>query len=147
MSVGNNGHRPSDWPTSLSRAIERRGETPFRWGRHDCVLAACNVVRDVFGVDPAARIRGYKTRRQAEALKRRWGGGEDLERALSALFSAQGISRIHYAFAAGGDLVLVETGKGPALAVLAGDGVPFAAGRVGWAKLERTEVRAAWRVV
>lgn len=39
-----------------TRAIWRRSE--FAWGSHDCILAACDHVRRVTGVDPAAPWRG-----------------------------------------------------------------------------------------
>jgi hypothetical protein len=30
----------------------------FEWGAHDCILAVCNHVRDMTGIDPAAPWRG-----------------------------------------------------------------------------------------
>lgn len=48
---------------------------PWEWGQVDCITAAASVFDMVWGVDPAARVRGtYDSARQAMAKCRTAGG-------------------------------------------------------------------------
>lgn len=47
----------------MARMIEesihkRLAQAHFVWGKSDCCLAVCNVLRDIHGLDPAAMFRG-----------------------------------------------------------------------------------------
>jgi hypothetical protein len=70
----------------LSRYLAEAAARGFVWGEHDCMLFAADWVREVSGVDPAARWRGkYNSQWQAEALLATQGGmGEAMAQALSA---------------------------------------------------------------
>lgn len=49
--------------------------TPFRWGEHDCIMAVCNHVYVVTGIDPAAPWRGtYADEEGAKAIYSAHGG-------------------------------------------------------------------------
>ena len=51
----------------------RRSE--FVWGKTDCIMATCNYIRDVSGVDPAAPWRGtYSDEAGAQAIYKQFGG-------------------------------------------------------------------------
>ena len=55
--------------------VEAVMSRPFEWGGCDCVSAACDVFRDLHGVDPLAPWRGrYRTKAQAWRLVTALGG-------------------------------------------------------------------------
>ena len=55
------------------RPLWRR--TAFVWGETDCIMATCNHIRDVTGIDPAEPWRGsYDSEDAARALFEPWGG-------------------------------------------------------------------------
>lgn len=65
--------------TDLPEFLRRAAETPFEAGKFDCVLMACDWVRVVRGVDPAAPWRGtYRTRIEALRIIAGAGGMADL---------------------------------------------------------------------
>lgn len=56
-----------------TRAIWQR--TAFAWGTHDCIIATCDHVRRVTGIDPAAPWRGtYSDEAGARAIYEAHGG-------------------------------------------------------------------------
>lgn len=70
--------RVQDWPTLLFHFIESRRAEPFRWGRNDCCLFACDGILAQTGLDPAAKMfRGkYRDALGAARLVRKHGGVE-----------------------------------------------------------------------
>jgi hypothetical protein len=63
--------RLPDWRTRLARGIGERRNAPFDWGAVDCGLVSADLVKAMTGEDPAAPLRGYRTRFGAlRALKR-----------------------------------------------------------------------------
>ncbi len=139
-------NRFPDWPERLHAEIEAAHERPFSWGRHDCALFAADVVRAVTGEDIAAWFRGrYKTRRGAYgALKRFAGGG--LEQAMDKQAVARGMAAIRPALAQRGDMVLVDTPEGPALAICVGRFAAQVAESGGVAFADMSLARRAWAV-
>lgn len=94
--------------------VDRIYLRPFEWGVSDCCTRACDVFAALHGVDPMAPLRGrYKTRLGALRLIRRMGGWQAMTEALAAQ------AGLVPGGAAQGDLGLVETGRGPGLAVRA----------------------------
>lgn len=54
--------RKADWPVLLAAFLKENKDRPFRWGSWDCCLFACNAIREITGVDVAAKYRGkYQT--------------------------------------------------------------------------------------
>jgi hypothetical protein len=54
--------RRNDWPEVLTKFLAENRLRPFRWGSWDCCLFACNGIREITGVDVAAKYRGrYQT--------------------------------------------------------------------------------------
>lgn len=86
-------------------------ETPFIWGLWDCCTSACDVFALMHGVDPMAPLRWlYRTRTEALALIRQWGGWRRMFVALTALAGlSEGVG-------AEGELGLVKTEAGFTLA-------------------------------
>jgi hypothetical protein len=87
---------------------------PVRYGIDDCCLAAANIYVEVLGVDPAAGWRGrYRTRRGAQRLL----GKEGIIGTLATAAKEQGWRRIRPAAAMTGDLGIIRTAEGPAVAI------------------------------
>lgn len=135
--------RHSDWPSRLYAAIKARQRTPFAYGRHDCCLAACDLVAAMTGIDLAEGLRGYRSREEAEALITSNGGS--VQAMTGRACAEHGFPEVPPEAAQRGDLVLVDYEGAPALGIVDEPGVRVA-GYVGWAVLPRNIVRAAWRV-
>ena len=142
--------RTAGWDSALARAREAAEARPFRWGRHDCCLAACDLILAMTGRDPAERLRGYANRREAEVVIARAGGFEALVEGLARHF---GCEEIEPGFAARGDAALLGShGEmhlpgGFALGVvdLCGRKV-LAPARRGWYRAPIAAVRRAWAI-
>lgn len=50
--------RPCNWPALLDQHVERARQTPFAWGRHDCVTFVCVWHQAMTGRDIYAPWRG-----------------------------------------------------------------------------------------
>lgn len=70
--------RIEGWEVRLAAFLETRRERKFKRGAHDCVIFACDAIKEVSGVDLAADYRGkYTTKKKAlEIIKSM--GCEDL---------------------------------------------------------------------
>lgn len=55
--------RPANWTAMLAGYLDEAAETPFAWGRHDCVTFACGWFRLMTGRDTYAEWRGRYTTR------------------------------------------------------------------------------------
>ena len=138
--------RPFDWQERLIAAVADRRETPFRWGRHDCALFACDVAQAVCGIDFAAPLRGkYTTERGAAvALKRFCGSG--LEEAAEKIAADHGCPEVPPLMARRGDIVILDSERGPLLGVCVGQHVAKAGVKSGVQHVPITAARRAWRV-
>ncbi len=77
--------RLENWERRLNTAIEEATQTPFKWGRFDCVLWTASVVEAITGVNHASEFIGeYKTKREALALLKESHG--TIQNALNDLF-------------------------------------------------------------
>ncbi|SPR97344.1 DUF6950 family protein [Cupriavidus taiwanensis] len=131
--------RLEDWPTRLAEFIEARHERAFSWGDSDCCLFVCDAIEAMTGTDPGARWRGlYASEKGARRVLRDNGGVAGI--ATLVLGTA-----IPPALAGRGDVVLVETPLGDALALSLG-GLIAAQGEVGIEFLELKLAKAAWKV-
>ena len=145
-----------DWQTRLRDAIMARRTEKFAWGRFDCCLAACDLVEGMTGVDPAKKLRGYRT--AAGAFKRLSqaapGAKKDkrLEAVAAQLAVELGAPEVSPNYAQRGDMVLVraETPEGMAdvLAVvdLTGRYAITPGPGQGWALVPLERATRAWRV-
>ena len=72
---------------ALELAIRRHVDgwcgQPFVWGKSDCLLSICDIIRDARGYDPAKSFRGrYRTKIGALRVTREFGG---IEGAIAAM--------------------------------------------------------------
>lgn len=132
--------RLPDWDGRLMRLLRERAAGAFAWGVRDCATLAADAVVAVTGRDPLAALRGrWSTARAAARVMRQVGG---LERRCCELFGSPGPA----AWAQRGDVVLVDTDRGPAVGVVAAAGLIAAQGRDGIVWLPLAAARAAWPV-
>ena len=110
--------RRPDWKLQLIQYLGEAARRPFRPGEHDCALFAAGAVEAMTGTDFAASFKGRYT-----TLK----GGIRLLRAAGfadhAALAAELLPEIAPAFAAPGDLAVIDTPGGPALGVVQGEGI------------------------
>lgn len=139
--------RRLDWPERLAACVEAARNQPFVWGSHDCVLWACDVIREMIGSDPASSFRGtYDS--AAGALRTVLEIGEDFRTAVETVCTAQGFKVTAPAFAQRGDLVLVPSGREgwpEALGICVGKDA-MTAGETGLVKISMAQAIMAWRV-
>lgn len=131
--------RFEDWPTRLAAFIEARHERAFSWGEADCCLFVCDGVEAMTGADPASRWRGlYSSEKGARRLMRDNGGVFGL---ASLAFGPPVVS----AMAARGDVVLIDTPAGEALAICVG-ALIAAQGESGIEFHQINAAKAAWKI-
>lgn len=132
--------RFDDWRERLISYLAETVNKPFQYGENDCALFAAGAVAAMTGVDLAAQWRGQYT---------------GLEDGLNALAAAGYVSHVdiaerHFdeiapAFAAAGDLAVLEGPAGDALGVVQGEGIyVLTAARMG--VLPLTFAKRAFRV-
>lgn len=139
--------RYENWPGIFEAQIKDATDRIFAWGEFDCCLWACDVIEAMTGRDPAETFRDkYKSKRGAYGqLKRQHGGG--VAEAAVAIYERMGFQEIHKNFAQRGDVVLVETPDGDALAIWTGAYCVLPSALVpGLARLGIGDVLKAWRV-
>lgn len=105
--------RLPDWPERLDRFVAGRRHQPFAWGAHDCCLFVADAVREVWGVDPAEGLRGYRSERGAARILRQFGG-------VGGVLEARFGEPVQVAQAQVGDVLLVHTGGRDSLALCVG---------------------------
>nr|WP_227459659.1 hypothetical protein [Cupriavidus pauculus] len=123
----------------MAEFIEARRERAFSWGASDCCLFVCDAVEAITGSDPAARWRGlYSTEKGARRLLR----DNDGVSGLAALaFGAPVVA----ALAGRGDVVLIDTPAGEALALCVG-GLIAAQAEEGIEFYPIGAAKAAWKI-
>ncbi len=101
--------RRTDWPEALAAEIERAWSLPFVWGMNDCCLFACNCVLVLTSVDLAASFRGYRTRREAMEVLKKFGGIGGVAEAVARIHAVPEIVPLR---ARRGDICLLDAGRG-----------------------------------
>lgn len=130
--------RLPDWPARLATFIEARRERAFSWGDSDCCLFVCDAIEAMTGTDPGVRWRGlYASEKSARRVLRDNGGVDGI--ATLVLGPA-----MPSPLAARGDVVLIDTPTGEALAVCLG-GQIAAQGQAGIEFHQMTAAKAAWK--
>ena len=132
--------RLPDWKARLTDYLTQCAGQPYLLGRHDCALFAAGAMEAVCGIDPAAPWRGrYITKAAGLRLVRRAGHADHV-----AVFAAA-LEEIAPAFAAAGDIAVVESDGAQLLAVVQGEGV-YVLQPSGLAIVGRAVMRRAFRL-
>lgn len=131
--------RLEDWPTRLAEFIEARRERVFSWGDSDCCLFVCDAIEAMSGADPGARWRGlYASEKGARRVLRDNGGVAGIATLVLGAAAPP-------ALAGRGDVVLIDTPNGEALAICLGSQLA-AQGQAGIEFMEMRQAKAAWTV-
>lgn len=110
--------RYPDWKLRLIQYLAEAARTPFVPGQHDCALFAAGAVAAMTGADYAVGFRGRYTTLKGGVRLLRAAGFTDHVDLASTHFAG-----IAPAFAAPGDLAVIDTDGGPAMGVVQGEGV------------------------
>ena len=127
--------------TALAEVLRERNGMPFEWGKNDCCSFAADAVRAQTGRDAMAGLRGlYWDEGSAAHILAAPGG---LVRLVNTWLPGQPLPSV--ATARRGDLIMFDSGNGPALGICVGD--KFAAvkpGGLGYFAMRHAIT--AWRV-
>ncbi|MCB9990675.1 MAG: hypothetical protein H6867_04770 [Rhodospirillales bacterium] len=110
--------RLNNWPEAFAAALEAVQHEPFEWGKNDCCLFACNIVKAITGTDLASPFRGYKDRAEAFEIIKGYGGIGKLAESVAEEY---GIPEINPLIARRGDVCLFNNGNGETLGICRGD--------------------------
>lgn len=138
--------RKENWPILLDEAIKERENEPFKYGKHDCCLAACDCVLAMTGTDVAEEFRGYRSERGANLKLKKHGGVLGIAHYVTDRFELQQVSRLK---AQRGDFAVVRTEKDiDALGIIDTSGryILSAASPKGWKYHELSHGIVFWRV-
>jgi len=97
--------RLSNWPRLLANFIEARRHTPFAWGTNDCCTFAADAIKEIYGTDPMARLRG--TYEDAAGVLIIIGAINDLPIVVNEILTECGFREIAPRLAGRGDPVCV----------------------------------------
>ena len=128
-------NRLDNWPALLAQYFLEKKDQPFVWGKNDCCRFADGAVIAITGHSMMQSF-DYTTEKQALRL---------LKTRLEELTSKELGQSIKPAFAQRGDVVLVQRGEMPALAICDG-AVWCGAGQFGIESGSMAEVICAWKV-
>jgi hypothetical protein len=139
--------RKQDWPKRLDDALMKHAQTPFELGTHDCLLAVCNAIEGMTGVDPGATYRGQYTTELGFMRLVKERGYTSLEHLVETLTAEHAMREIKPAFAQRGDVVLFDAEAGPAFGIVHLNGVEsVCVGPDGLRRVPTLTARRAWRV-
>jgi hypothetical protein len=108
-------NRLPDWRPAFVAAIDAHRPFPFTWGRHDCGILTADCIKSVTGLDIARNFRGHYRCRATGAAFVAMCGYETAVDVVAKRFRA-----IHPSEAIVGDVAVVPTRRGPALAPVMG---------------------------
>lgn len=128
-------NRLDNWPALLAQYFLEKKDQPFVWGKNDCCRFADGAVIAITGHSMMQSF-DYTTEKQALRL---------LKTRLEELTSKELGQSIKPAFAQRGDVVLVQRGEMPALAICDG-AVWHGAGQFGIESGSMAEVICCWKV-
>lgn len=134
--------RLENWPSLLAAFLA--DEKPFAWGSRDCCLFAADAVLFITGIDPAIDFRNrYTTAKGAARVLKKYGG---LEGAVERITLDHGMMEIPVSMAQRGDVVLIDSPLGDALAVVDLLGTITGQSTDGFTRYPIRCARRAWRV-
>lgn len=130
-----------DWQGRLYKLISEHEQIPFQFGQHDCAIWAGKVVESVTGEDFYSSYVGtYKT------LK---GGLRQFKKATGfpshIKYIENSFEEVPLSLGRIGDLALIDTSEGPAVAVMAGQFV-IALNQYGLVRIDLDQVKAVFKV-
>lgn len=127
--------------TALASYLRKRDAEPFVWGRNDCCTFAADWVRLLTGCDHLAIFRVlYSDEIGAGELLTEVGG------VARGAMEMLGIPLPTVATAQRGDVVLFESGQGPALGICVGDKFAALKPPIGIGYFAMRHAVTAWRV-
>lgn len=128
-----------DWQSRLHAYLGQRELMRHVWGANDCCIFVADAVLAMEGRDPAAGLRSHRSQDEAAALLRERGG-------IIAIADDRFACRIRLSMVGVGDVGLVDTPDGPALALWGGSQwlAPRKEG-AGLARLPLDAASLAWR--
>lgn len=128
--------RRNCWAAALNGYLAARWESPFEWGKNDCVLFAWGAINVVLEGPVRLPVPGWSDIKSA---------AERLDEYGSAYAVMDGFESIHTRFVRTGDIVgLVIDGR-PTLGVSVGGDI-VGPGESGIVRLPGTEAVCAWRI-
>jgi hypothetical protein len=131
--------RIPQWASALAALIEARAHQPFAWGPNDCAAFVADAVQAMRDADTLSELRGTRrTIREARQQIKRAGG-------VRAVIERAGLRPVPVALAQRGDVLLIEQGTWPVLAVCNGADA-LATGPKGLEATPLDRAVAAWRV-
>jgi hypothetical protein len=124
--------RLPDWQSRLSEYVLLNARRPFRYGELDCGLFVAGAIAAMTGVDVAAELRGYSSRREAFDRIAAACGSRSMSKIADHLAAKFGILEVSVAFAQRGDPLQLERGAKAKLGVVGMNGleilIPYRAG-------------------
>jgi hypothetical protein len=139
--------RIKGWEKALGEYIERTASVPFAWGAQDCCLWVCDAIGQYTeDADLGAEFRGKYSSAvgAAKVMVAYCGGG--VEQLAEKIAAERGISEVAVMKAQRGDVVLVDTERGPALGLVALNGSVLFARDEGLGVMTLKQCRRAWRI-
>lgn len=131
--------RPAIWTAMLAGYLEEARQTPFAWGRHDCVSFAAGWFCLMTGRDTYAPWRGRYSTRFGAARHIYEAGARDMIAAGTILFGASVKEKV---LINRGDIVLAQNAFG----IVTGPGAVFLKEGGGLAELKRGQFVMGWAV-
>lgn len=130
--------RRHDWAARLFDVVTEHEVMPFQWGRTDCCMFVARALDAMLDTTYAGQLQNlYHDEESALDFISQHGG---LPGAVSVFLGHPTDAR-----AARGDVVLIDGGEGLAVGICMG-GHLLAMGPTGLRILERSEIRAVWKV-
>ena len=131
--------RKHTWQIDFERFIAQRMAMPFAWGCNDCCTFAADGVLAITGHDVALpELRTHTTDLQAARLLKTHGG-------VAGIATAALGDPVPVLSARVGDVVLIDAGNGPTLAICNG-GTCMAPGPQGLVHIGMDQAVMCWRV-
>ncbi len=143
-------NRKENWPEKLADYISVCQEKKFRWGTHDCLRFAAGAIEAMTGVDlfddyfEKINFKPYRNRAEAYKLLGETYEGE-LERLCEVFAVYNDWPEVEKYYARRGDLAIIPTPEGDALAICIGSQCTAASAK-GLAFVSVEQVKRAWRI-
>ena len=139
--------RRGDWQSRLSEYLVAAARQPFKYGELDCGLFVAGAIAVMCGVDVAAELRGYSSRREAFARIRAICGRPSMAAIADHLAAQFGIREVPVMMAQRGDAVQLARGSKAKLGLVAMHGfevlIPY---RDGILRVPKSLAVRAWRI-
>ena len=137
-----------NWQSLLFAEVRARKTTPFQYGKHDCCIAAADLIQTIMDIDLMKGLRGRYRSAAGAARVIKAEGFHTLESLLEARVIEAGGHLMCPAHVSMGDLVITDKAlhdqlKGAAVGLCLGRKFIFP-GEIGWVNLSRSDLIAAF---